>query len=73
MCDILTYFDWTNGSNDPTEAINGRVETIRRTALGFCSLNNYVTRSLLHTGGFKQTIQPHLIINPPARQNRKSR
>ena len=29
-------------------------------ALGFRNLDNYITRSLLHTGGFRQAIQTHL-------------
>ncbi|TCF80416.1 transposase, IS204/IS1001/IS1096/IS1165 family protein [Bifidobacterium longum subsp. longum] len=32
----------------------------RGIALGFRSLDNYVTRSLLHTGGFRHAIQAHL-------------
>lgn len=47
-------------ANGPTEAINGRLETLRGIALGFTNLGNYVTRSLLHAGGFRQAIQPHL-------------
>ena len=47
-------------ANGPTEAINGRPETLRGIALGFRNLDNYVTRSLLHTGGFRHTIQAHL-------------
>ena len=61
MKDILAFFDWDNSANGPTEAINGRLETLRGIALGFTNLGNYITRSLLHTGGFKQAIQPHLL------------
>ncbi|WP_407452929.1 transposase [Bifidobacterium pullorum] len=60
MRDILAFFDWDNNANGPTEAINGRLETLRGIALGFTNLGNYVTRSLLHAGGFRQAIQPHL-------------
>ena len=54
--DILAYFDRPHTSNGPTEAINGRLEHLRGTALGFRNLTNYVARSLLETGGFR----PHL-------------
>lgn len=60
MRDILAFFDWDNNANGPTEAINARLETLRGIALGFTNLGNYVTRSLLHAGGFRQAIQPHL-------------
>lgn len=30
---------------------------LRGIALGFTNLNNYITRSLLHAGGFRQTVQ----------------
>ena len=33
-----------------TEAINGRLEALRRNALGFRNLINYRIRSLLHCG-----------------------
>jgi Transposase len=45
--DILAYFDH-HASNGPTEAINGRLETPRRNALGFRNPTHYRTRSLLH-------------------------
>ena len=60
MSDILAFFDWRHSANGPTEAINGRLETLRGIALGFRNLDNYITRSLLHTGGFRHTIQTHL-------------
>lgn len=60
MADILAFFDHPNGANGPTEAINGRLETLRGIALGFRNLDNYITRSLLHTGGFRQAVQNHL-------------
>ena len=60
MADILAFFDHPNGANGPTEAINGRLETLRGIALGFRNLDNYITRSLLHTGGFRRAIQAHL-------------
>ena len=45
--DILAYFDRPGTSNGPTEAINGRLEHLRGTALGFRNLTNYIARSLL--------------------------
>lgn len=37
----------------PTEALNGRLEHLRGSALGFRNLNNYIARCLLETGGFR--------------------
>jgi transposase len=54
--DVLAYFDLPGTSNGPTEAINGRLEHLRGSALGFRNLSNYITRSLLESGGFR----PHL-------------
>lgn len=51
--DILAYFDHPGSSNGPTEAINGRLEHLRGTALGFRHLTNYIARALLDTGGFR--------------------
>uniref|UniRef100_UPI002491B39E transposase n=1 Tax=Propioniciclava sinopodophylli TaxID=1837344 RepID=UPI002491B39E len=51
--DILAYFDRPGTSNGPTEALNGRLEHLRGSALGFRNLTNYIARSLLETGGFK--------------------
>ena len=56
--DILAFFDRPGTSNAPTEAINGRLEHLRGTALGFRNLNNYTIRSLLETGGFKPALHP---------------
>jgi transposase len=47
--DVLAYFDH-RASNGPTEAINGRLEALRRNALGFRNMVNYRIRSLLHCG-----------------------
>lgn len=53
--DILAFFDH-HASNGPTEAINGRLEALRRNALGFRNLTNYRWRSLLHSGALHQLI-----------------
>ena len=58
--DILAYFDRPGTSNGPTEAINGRLEHLRGTALGFRNLANYIARSLLETGGFRPRLHPRL-------------
>ncbi|WP_230865218.1 transposase, partial [Mycobacterium canetti] len=51
-------FDRPGTSNGPTEAINGRLEHLRGSALGFRNLTHYITRSLLETGGFKPRLHP---------------
>jgi transposase len=38
--DVLAYFDHPGTSNGPTEAINGRLEYLRGSALGFRNLTN---------------------------------
>ncbi|BCQ08429.1 ISL3 family transposase ISAar39 [Mycobacterium heckeshornense] len=53
--DILAFFDH-HASNGPTEAINGRLEALRRNALGFRNLTHYRIRSLLHCGNLAQRI-----------------
>lgn len=58
--DILAYFDHPGTSNGPTEAINGRLEHLRGSALGFRNLTNYIARSLLETGGFRPHLHPRL-------------
>ena len=58
--DILAYFDRPRTSNGPTEAINGRLEHLRGSALGFRNLTNYTARSLLETGGFRPRLHPRL-------------
>ncbi len=56
--DVLAYFDRPGTSNGPTEAINGRLEHLRGSALGFRNLTNYIGRSLLETGGFRPRLHP---------------
>jgi transposase len=57
--DILAYFDRPGTSNGPTEAIDGLLEHLRDSALGFRNLTNYIARSLLETGGFRPRLHPH--------------
>jgi transposase len=56
--DVLAYFDRPHTSNGPTEAINGRLEHLRGSALGFRNLTNYIARSLLEAGGFRPRLHP---------------
>ena len=56
--DVLAFFDRPGTSNGPTEAINGRLEHLRGSALGFRNLTNYVARSLLEAGGFRPQLHP---------------
>ncbi len=58
--DVLAYFDRPGTSNGPTEAINGRLEHLRGSALGFRNLPNYIARSLLEAGGFRPRLHPRL-------------
>lgn len=58
--DVLAFFDHPGTSNGPTEAINGRLEHLRGSALGFRNLEHYITRSLLETGGFRPALHPQL-------------
>ena len=45
-------------SDGSTEAINGRLEHLRASALGFHNLTHYIARSLLETGGFRPHPRP---------------
>ncbi len=59
--DVLAYFERPGTSNGPTEALNGRLEHLRGSALGFRNLTNYIARSLLEIGGFRpQLLHPRL-------------
>jgi hypothetical protein len=41
--------------------LNGRLEHLRGSALGFRNLTNYIARSLLETGGFRPRLHPALV------------
>jgi transposase len=43
-------------TNGPTEAINGRLEALRRNALGFGNLTHYRWRSPLHSGALQSLV-----------------
>ena len=57
---MLAYFDRPGTSKGPTEAINGRLEHLRRSPLGYRNLANYIARSLLEAGGFRPQLHPRL-------------
>jgi len=58
--DVPAYFDRPGTSNGPTEALNGRLEHLRGSALGFRNLTNYIARCLLEAGGFRPRLHPRL-------------
>ena len=58
--DVLAYFTRPGTSNGPTEAINGRLEHLRGSALGFRNLTNYLARSLLEADGYRPRLHPRL-------------
>ncbi len=62
--DVLAFFDRPGTSNGPTEAINGRLEHLRGSALGFRNLTHYIARSLLEAGGFRPPTTPSTAMSP---------
>ena len=56
--DVPAYFERPGTSNGPTEALNGRLEHLRGSALGFRSLTNYIARSL-HMPGATLIVSNH--------------
>lgn len=58
--DVLAFFDRPGTSNGPTEAINGRLEHLRGSALGFRNLTHYIARWLHEAGGFRPFLHPRL-------------
>ena len=48
---VLAYFDRPCSSNGPTEAINGRLEHLRGSVLGFRKLTYYIARKHLRPAG----------------------
>jgi len=53
--DVLAFFDH-HASNGPTGAINGRLEALRRNALGFFNLTHYRWCSPLHSGALHSLV-----------------
>ena len=58
--DVLAFFDRPGTSNRPAEAINGRLEHHRGSALGFRNLTHYIAGSLLEAGGFRPHLHPQI-------------
>lgn len=58
--DVLAFFTRPGTSNGPTESINGRLEHLRGSALGFRNLTHYITRCLLESGGFRPVLHSRL-------------
>ena len=58
--DVLAFFARPGTSNGPTQAINGRLDYLRGSALGFRNLNHYIARSLLESGGFRPLLHPQM-------------
>ena len=54
--DVLAFFDRPGTSNGPTEAINGRLEHLRSSALGFRNL----APSFLEAGGLRPLLHPQM-------------
>jgi transposase len=57
---VLACFDRPGTGNGPTEAIDGRLEHLGGSALGFRNLTNYIARSLLESGAFRPRLHPRL-------------
>jgi hypothetical protein len=49
---VLDVFELVEVLTDP-QAINGRLEHLRGSALGLRNLTHYIARSVLETGGFR--------------------
>jgi transposase len=58
--DVLAFFTRPGTSNGPTEAINGRLEHLRGSALGFRNITHYIARCLLESGGFRPVLHSQL-------------
>ena len=59
-CHLIVQQTRPHTAGGPTEALNGRLEHLRGSALGFRNLHNYIHRSLLEAGGFKPRLHPQL-------------
>jgi len=50
---VPAYFDRPGTSSGVAQAINGRLEHLRASARGLCTLTNDIARSVLEAGGFR--------------------
>ena len=57
---VLAFFGRPGTSNGPTEAVNGRLEYLRGSALGSRSLTDCTARSLPEAGGFRPRLHPQM-------------
>ncbi len=55
MRDILALFRHPAQTAD-TEAINGRLETLRGNAMGFANTTSYIQRCLIHSSQLKDIL-----------------
>src|SRR5699024_11099230 len=53
---VLAFFDHGGASTGPGEAVNGRWEHQRGTALAFRNFDHYVLRCLIHSGQLTERI-----------------
>lgn len=58
--EVLAIFERPGTSNGPTQGINGRLEHLRGSDLGFRNLTNYIARSLLESGGLRPLLHSRL-------------
>jgi hypothetical protein len=73
--DVLAYFDRPGTSNGTTEAINGRLEHVRGSALGFRNLTNYIADALSRPAGSGPDYTPDCqepLIRPATRWSQSS-
>lgn len=57
---LLPHFDRPGTPNALTEALSGRLEHLRGSALGFRNLTDYIARAPLESGGFRPRLHPGL-------------
>ena len=58
--DVPAYSGRPGTSNEPTEAINRRLQHLRGPAPGSRNPTNYIARSLPESGGFRPRLHPRL-------------
>ena len=65
--DILAYFDRPGTSNGPTEAMNGRLEHLRGSAIGFRNLTHYHRQKPARGRRLPATTTPSFVKSPFSR------
>jgi hypothetical protein len=61
---VLALFDRPVTGDGPTEAINGGLDHLRGSAIGFRNLTNDIARALLETGGFRPRLHLRCCEDP---------